>query len=211
MTGNVVTGSSSSVRPLGSFQLYAPAGRNPSASRPNSCARSFRSASLRCVVQVAPLTPNLEKLTAPRVSRAAESDGAASRGRQNRSLGARDLVLYPGTIVSRHPRVMLEGMIPELVTMLHQRLQHRSMLRDGGVGAHDEECDLQLFLLEKIQQVGNKGREVRRPELPPVVTVGLQIRPHVVEIHRNARETRRARHAADTAARCSPAADRAPG
>ena len=66
-------------------------------------------------------------------------------------------------------------MIPDLVTVLHKRLQRRAMLRDSGVGTHDEERDLHAGRSSTSSTYGDERREIRRPTLPPVVTVGLQV------------------------------------
>ena len=81
---------------------------------------------------------------------------------------------------------MREGVIRYLMTCCRDVLQRTMVLFYSCVLTDHEERYLEIPLCQKSKYSRNEGVQVRRKPLPPWITMGLEIRPLIVEIQREA-------------------------
>ena len=164
----------------------------------------------RGVVEIAAPRQDFERHRRQAEPRPPESHRAASRGALDALLRPLELRLDLRLPVPVQPRLVVEGVVADLVSGRRDGRERLPVHCERGVLPHDEHRDGQVQRLQQPEDAGHHQVQVRRQGLPLPVPAGLQVRPLVVEVEGQAREGLARRHGRGAVIRTSARRTRAP-
>ncbi len=142
----------------------------------------------RSVVVVSAASQFLQQRRREAVARTAESVNAGAGRRLNGRLSARQLASKLVGRVEMEPRFVGERVIADFMPGVRNRPQRGAVAVESRVLTDDEERNHEPSGSQELQRPRHHDVQVAGETLPAPVTVGLQVRPLIIKIERQARE-----------------------